>query len=116
MFANTLVDNTIWILRGAFKKTKAPIWKDLERRLSGPRSNRSEVNLGTLAQVTKPGEIVLVPGKVLGTGSLGHKVTVCAFSISESAARKIAQAGGKVVSLEEFVKKYPEGKGVRMIG
>jgi large subunit ribosomal protein L18e len=116
MFANTLVDNTIWTLRKAAKKNKAPIWKDLESRVSGPRSNRSEVNLGKLAQVTKASEVIVVPGKVLGTGNLGHKLTVCAFSISESAAKKIGDMGGKVVSLDDLIKKYPDGKGVRIIG
>lgn len=116
MFANTLVDNTVWILRNAAKKTKAPIWKDLERRVSGPRSNKSEVNLGTLAQTTSANEIIMVPGKVLGTGSLGHKLTICAFSISEQAARKVGQAGGKVITLEDLIRKYPEGRGVRIIG
>lgn len=116
MFANTLVDNTVWTLRKAAKKNKAPIWKDLEGRVSGPRSNKSKVNLGKLAQITKAGEVVMVPGKVLGTGNLGHKITVCAFSISESAARKITDMGGKVLMLEDLVKKYPDGKGVRIIG
>ncbi|MEW5841288.1 50S ribosomal protein L18e [Nitrososphaera sp.] len=116
MFANTLVDNTVWTLRKASKASKAPIWKDLESRISGPRSNRSEVNLGRLAQVTKASEVVMVPGKVLGTGALGHKLTVCAFSISETAVKKITEVGGKVITLEELTKKYPEGKGVRIIG
>jgi large subunit ribosomal protein L18e len=116
MFANTLVDNTVWTLRKAAKKNKAPIWKDLESRVSGPRSNKSEVNLGKLAQITKASEVVMVPGKVLGTGNLGHKLTVCAFSISESAATKITGAGGKIVTLEDLIKKHPDGKGVRIIG
>jgi large subunit ribosomal protein L18e len=116
MFANTFVDNTVWILRKAARESKAPIWKDLEERISGPRSNRSEVNLGRLAQVTKAGEVVMVPGKVLGTGNLGHKLTVCAFSISETAAKKIINTGGRVMALEDLIKKYPEGKGVRIIG
>lgn len=116
MFRNTLVDNSIWTLRSSFKKSKAPIWRALERRISGSRSNRSEVNVGALAAATKTGEVVVVPGKVLGTGTLGHKLTVCSFSISESAAKKIIEAGGTVLLLEEFVKKYPDGKGVRIIG
>ncbi|MGI0019916.1 MAG: 50S ribosomal protein L18e [Nitrososphaera sp.] len=116
MFANTLVDNTVWTLRKAAKGNKAPIWKDLEYRVSGPRSNKSEVNLGKLAQVTKASEVIMVPGKVLGTGNLGHKLTVCAFSVSETAVKKIANVGGKVVTLEDLIKKYPDGKGVRIIG
>jgi large subunit ribosomal protein L18e len=116
MFANTLVDNTVWTLRKAAKKNKAAIWKDLEARIAGPRSNRSEVNLGKLAQVTKASEVIVVPGKVLGTGALGHKLTVCAFSISETAVKKIADVGGKVVTLDDLIKKHPDGKGVRIIG
>lgn len=116
MFANTLVDTTVWTLRKAAKKNKAPIWKDLESRIAGPRSNRSEVNLARLAQVTKASEVVMVPGKILATGSLGHKLTVCAFSISEAAAKKIGEVGGKVVTLEDLIKKHPDGSGVRIIG
>ena len=116
MLANTLVDNTIWTLRSAFKKNKAPIWHALEEELAGPRANRREINVRRLASITKAGEVVVVPGKILGTGNLGHKLTVCAFSISESAAKKVIEAGGKVVSFEDLVKKHPDGKGVRIIG
>ena len=95
MFAQTLIDNTIWTLRNAFKRNKAPIWRALQEELAGPRANRREINVRRLAQITKANEVVVVPGKVLGTGSLGHKgLTVCAFSISETAAKKIIESGG----------------------
>ena len=116
MYANTMLDNTLWTLRLAFKKTKAPIWRALEEELSGPRANRREINVGTLSEITKTGEVLVVPGKVLGTGSLGHKLTVCAYSVSEGAAKKIITAGGKVINFEDLVKKHPDGKGVRIIG
>ena len=116
MFANTMLDNTIWTLRLAFKKTKAPIWRALEEELSGPRANRREINVGGLSGITKSDEVLVVPGKVLGTGSLGHKLTICAYSVSEGAAKKIISAGGKVISFEDLVKKHPDGKGVRIIG
>jgi large subunit ribosomal protein L18e len=111
-----MVDNTIWTLRRAFKETKAPIWRALEGELQGPRANRREVNVGKLAETTKAGDVLVIPGKVLGTGNLGHKLTVCAYSISEGAARKIIDGGGKVVTFEELVKKHPDGKGLRIIG
>ena len=116
MFASTLVDNTIWTLRQAFKKNKASIWRALEGELAGPRANRREINVRRLAEITKSDEVVVIPGKVLGTGALGHKLTVSAFSISESAAKKVLTAGGKVITFEDLVKKYPDGKGVRIIG
>jgi large subunit ribosomal protein L18e len=116
MFANTLVDNTSWTLRQAFKRNKAPIWRALEEELAGPRANRREINVRRLAEITKSDEVVVIPGKVLGTGALGHKLTVCAFSISENAAKKVLMAGGKVATFEDLIKKYPDGKGVRIIG
>lgn len=116
MLANTMLDNTIWTLRLAFKKSKAPIWRALEVELAGPRANRREINVSELGRISKSGEVLVIPGKVLGSGVLEHKLTVCAYSASEGAAKKIVSAGGKVVSFEELVKKHPDGKGVRIIG
>jgi large subunit ribosomal protein L18e len=116
MFAQTVIDNTIWSLRNAFKNSKAPIWRALEEELAGPRANRREINLSRLAQVTKPDEVVVVPGKILGTGNIGHRLTICSLSISEVAARKIKESGGRIVTFHELINSYPEGKGVRIIG
>jgi large subunit ribosomal protein L18e len=60
--------------------------------------------------------VVVIPGKVLGTGSLGHKLTVCAFSMSETAAKKIIESGGTVLTFDDLINKHPDGKGVRIIG
>lgn len=116
MFANTMVDNTSWTLRNAFRANKAPIWRALKEELAGSRANRREINVRRLAEITKADEVVVVPGKVLGTGSLGHKLTVCAFSISETAAKKVIESGGRVVTFDDLIKKNPNGKGVRIIG
>ena len=115
MFPDTL-NNTIWTLRNALKKNKVPIWKAVIKELSRSRSNRREVNIGELAHVTKDKEVVMVPGKILGSGEISHKLTVWCFTISEVATRKILDAGGKILPLDSLVKKYPDGKGVRIIG
>ncbi|MDQ3807838.1 MAG: 50S ribosomal protein L18e [Thermoproteota archaeon] len=116
MFAQTVTDNTKWSLRTAFKRNKAPIWRALLEELAGSRANRREINITRLAEITKADEVVVVPGKVLGTGSLGHRLTVCAFSTSETAARKIKESGGKVVTFVDLINEHPSGKGVRIIG
>jgi large subunit ribosomal protein L18e len=116
MLANTLVYNTIWTLRRAFKNSKAPIGKSLENELSGPRSNRREVNVSELANITRNNEVVMVPGKVLGAGAIGHRLTVCTFSISEIATKKIIDSGGKIITLDDLIKNHPDGTGVRIIG
>jgi large subunit ribosomal protein L18e len=43
-------------------------------------------------------------------------LTVCAFSISETAARKIKESGGNVATFDDLINKHPDGKGVRIIG
>jgi large subunit ribosomal protein L18e len=116
MFATSLIQDNIWTLRRASKKNKAPIWRALERELSRPRRNRREVNVGALADKTADGQVIVVPGKVLGSGEIGHKLTLCAITISESATKKINACGGKLVNLSNLVEQYPDGKGVRMIG
>jgi large subunit ribosomal protein L18e len=115
MFPDTL-NNTIWTLRNARKKNKVPIWKAVIKELSRPRSNRREVNIGQLAHVTKDKEVVIVPGKILGSGEISHRLTVWCFTISEVATRKLLDAGGKILPLDSLIKKYPDGKGVRIIG
>jgi large subunit ribosomal protein L18e len=116
MIANTLVYNMIWTLRKAFKKNKSSIWRTLEYEISKARSIRREVNISRLSSVTKSGEVIVVPGKVLGSGEMDHQLTVCAFSISYMAAKKITDVGGKVITLKELIDTYPQGKGVRIIG
>jgi len=101
--------------RNAYKKSKAPIWLALEEMLERPRSRRVEVNLSKISKYTQNGSIVVVPGKVLGSGTIGHKVTLCAFSLSQSAAKKIIDAGGRIIDIKEFVKKFPEGSKVTII-
>ncbi len=116
MFVHTAIDNTVWTLRAAIKKSKAPIWRALKEEIEGPRANRREINITRLAQITRADEVVVVPGKVLGTGSLGHKLTVCPFSISEGAAKKIIESGGNVVTFEDLINMHPDGRGVRIVG
>jgi large subunit ribosomal protein L18e len=116
MFNDSLIDNTVWMLRKAFKANKAQIWKALEKEFLKSRSNRRRINIERLNKVTSNGDVVFVPGKVLGTGSLGHKITVYAYSFSETALSKLNTSGAEVLSLQSMIDRYPDGKGVRIIG
>lgn len=116
MFANPVVNETVWTLRRAFKTSKAPIWRYLEEEILRARSIRREVNISRLASVTKNGETVVVPGKVLGSGEMDHKLTVYAFSFSERARKNITDVGGTIIGLVDLIGSYPDGKGVRIIG
>ena len=58
---------------------------------------------------------MFVPGKVLGTGVIDRKVTVGAFNYSSGARSKIEASGGSALTIEQFVKKFPKGSGVRLV-
>ncbi len=103
-------------LRKASTANEAPIWRRLAEMALKPRSSKKEVNLNKISRVTKENDVVVVPGKILGTGAIDHKVTVYSFSISNVAASKIMEAGGSIISHSELIEKYPTGKGVKIIG
>ncbi|HIK00552.1 TPA: 50S ribosomal protein L18e [archaeon] len=97
------------------KKQKAEIWKTIARALEGPAQNWAEVNIEKLDRLTKEKEVVVVPGKVLGSGSLTHSVEVYAFNSSAGAKKSIQSARGKIGTIEELIEKNPKGTGVRII-
>ena len=103
-------------LKGASKKNKAPIWLRLAELALKPSSARRTINVSQIDRLTKDGDVIVVPGKVLGTGGMSHKITLCSFSISNSGAQKILEPGGKILSYSELVKNHPTGKGVTIIG
>jgi len=90
------------------------VWRDLAKRLDGPRRNWAEINISRLNEVTRKGEIVVVPGKVLGSGAQEHAVEVYCISASSIAEKKIKDAGGKVHPLSDFLN-IKSVKGVRII-
>jgi len=112
--ANKILRSSIVLLERKARSGKVGIWRDAAELLSSGTVTWPEVNVGRLSRL---GEVsaVFVPGKVLGTGSLERKLNVGAFSFSASARSKIEMAGGKALTVEEFVKKYPEGSGVALV-
>jgi large subunit ribosomal protein L18e len=92
------------------------IWKDIAVRLEKPSRNWAEVNLNRISKYILDKETALVPGKVLATGDLTKKVSIAAWSFSESAHEKIKKSGGKCMSIEELLKNNPKGKDIRILG
>ena len=99
-------------LKKRSKEEGVEIWSDVAWRLERPRRRRAEVNVSKINRYTKEGDMVIVPGSVLGAGKLEHKVTVAAWKFSETARRKIVEAGGEVLTIEELVERNPRGSGV----
>ncbi|NHJ02254.1 MAG: 50S ribosomal protein L18e [Candidatus Heimdallarchaeota archaeon] len=102
-------------LRSAATKNQAKIWKILASELSKSNRKRVAINLSQINRNSSKGDIILVPGKVLGAGNLGHNLEIAAESFSESAQLKIQETGGSCISIEELLNKNPSGSGVRLM-
>jgi len=103
-------------LKKASVKNDAPIWAKLAEYALKPSIARRDINLNRISQLTKENDTVVFPGKVLGTGNVPHKITLCSFSISNSAADKIIDNGGKLISYSDLIEQNPTGKGVVLLG
>ena len=113
---NQIVIQMVKTLRGASKKNNAPIWERLADLALKPTRAKRTINLGQLDKFVADNDVVVVPGKVLGTGNLSHKITLCSFSISTTGAKKITESGGKILDISQIIKNHPTGKGVKIIG
>jgi large subunit ribosomal protein L18e len=113
---NIFLRKTVSELRKAANKYKAPIWDRVAEELTKPRRRRRAVNLSRINRFTNPGDVVVVPGKVLAAGKLDHPVTVASFSFSRAALEKIQSSGGRAIHILDLVKENPTGKGVKIIG
>ncbi len=113
--SNPLQRQITVMLERAGKEHKAQIWEAASVLLSRPKGTRVEVNVGRISRLAADGGAVFVPGKVLGAGLVGKKVVVGAFSFSASAKSKLEASGGSALSVEQFLKKYPKGSGVKLV-
>jgi large subunit ribosomal protein L18e len=105
----------IRLLKKQSREKQAGIWLDLAEYLSKTRSQRVAVNLSRVNRNTKPSDIIVIPGKLLGSGSINHPVTVASFSASEKAKEKLTAAKAKYISIPELLEENPKGSNVRII-
>ena len=102
-------------LKRISRKNNVRIWEKVASLLSKPKRSRVVVNVGQIERHVSKGEIIVIPGRVLGSGAIESKVTVAAYKFTSQARDKIEKAGGKCLSLLTLAEKYPKGSGVRII-
>lgn len=97
------------------RKEKRKAWKYASEILDRPARKQRAVNVNKIDRFSQEGDIVVVPGKVLGTGHIGKRVTVIAFDFSSSAIKKIKDAGGEVMSFSNGVNTVKDFSKVKVI-
>jgi large subunit ribosomal protein L18e len=112
---NPKITQLIKNLKEKSYQEEAAIWKKLALKLEKSTRRQAEVNLSQINRHTKPDELILVPGKVLGSGVLDHKVQIAALNFSKTAEEKIGNAGGECLEINQLMEKNPTGTGIRII-
>ncbi len=74
------------------------------------------VNLNQISRNTEKNDTIVVPGKVLGTGSLSHSLTLAAYDVSDNAKEKLKTAKAKYLTIQELAAKNPAGTKIQIIG
>ena len=97
------------------RENDAPVWRALAEKLKKPTRRRIEVNLWKIDKFSENVAAVLVPGKVLGEGEVTKPVIVAAAGFSRTARKKIEDAGGKALLLDEYAKLNPKGSYTRIV-
>ena len=113
---NPEIVQLIKFLKKQSREKDAGIWLDVAEKLSKPSRQRIAVNLSKINRYTDKNATIIVPGKVLASGTLDHALTVAAFDASDKAKEKIAAAKAKYLSIPELMEKNPQGSNVIIIG
>jgi len=94
--------NMIDILYQTSKTKKKEIYSRVADILNTAKRRAVKVNLVKLEklELVTDGAIVIVPGKLLGTGVLNKKLTIYAYSFSSSVKEKVKS----IKSLKDFCK------------
>jgi len=112
---NPQLIDLIGLLRKQSKEKQAPIWLDVADHLAKTRSQRVIVNLSSINRNTQKSDVVVVPGKILASGTLNHAITVAAFEASKQAIAKMEAAKAKYLTINELLEKNPNGSKVKII-
>ena len=113
---NPILKKLIEELKKKSVEHKVNIWNKIASDLERPTRVRHIVNLSKINLYTKENDTIVVPGKVLGSGTLDHKLTISAYQFSNGAKEKINKAGCKIIPLNELIQESPQGKRIRILG
>jgi large subunit ribosomal protein L18e len=113
---NPQIVQLIQQLKAQSRTKDVAVWRSVAEKLSKPSRQRISVNLSKINRCTEKNATIVVPGKVLASGTLDHAVTVAAFDASDKAKEKLAAAKAKYLTITELMEKNPEGSNVTIMG
>lgn len=102
-------------LKKEYRKTNRRIYLRIAELLSRTRKNRVEVNLKKIDKYSEDGEIIIVPGKVLGVGNINKKIKLYAYKYSFNAMEKLRKNEIQFGYIEDILEKGLEKGKIKII-
>lgn len=96
-------------------KSNRRIWRTVAKKLAKRRKDQISVNLSKINKLGRENETVIIPGKVLALGDINKKLLIAAYSFSNDCFEKVKKAKGECITIQELMKRNPEGKNIRII-
>ena len=100
----SIIKEWLELLNEASRGKRYPkLWKRVYGLVSVPTRKRYSVNLSKLDRYTKEGDNVIVPGKILSSGKITHKLKISALEYSQPALKGLKEADCKIVPIKEML-------------
>lgn len=112
---NPLLKDVVNGLLEISRESGSSLWRDIAGRLTGGDRRYASVNVGKISRLSADGDVVVIPGSLLGAGYIDKKITVSALKISEKAMKKLDEAGGSFKPLVDMAKENPKGTNIRIM-
>jgi len=94
---------------------KSEPWILVAKKISKPRRIMSDLNLDEIDKMSKDNDTIIIPGKVLGYGSIKKKIKISALSYSESAKKKLRDKKIEFNLIIDQIKSDPDAKGIKIL-
>lgn len=91
------------VLAKARQTDRKPLLKRVYELVAVPARRRHSVDIYKISRHTKEGDSVIVPGKVLGTGTMSHSVNIAALGFSASAEKSLKDAKCKIIGIKDVL-------------
>lgn len=83
----------------------AKLWRYVYSLASKPRRARVSVNLSKIERYAQGSENIVVPGKVLGVGTISKSLNISAIEYSKDSIKKLKDAKCNILGINEMLKK-----------
>merc|ERR1711931_30864 len=113
LYLNMLVK----LYRFLARRTDSKFNKIVLKRLFMSRQNRPPLSLSRLAAKTKEGKTVVCVGTVTNDTRLQDvpKVKIAALRVTETARKRILEAGGEIISFDQLAQQSPLGQNTLLL-